>query len=137
MSDLGHLIETLENRLPEFRRDMAGDDWAAFTRLLAEAAPFFAQAESDPDARLEAIYLLREACIPFAATRSALPTPGGMIPDPKPAPLPSEAVGGLVVAPLAQKDLDVAAWMRRAERLCRQPDQVADELERRPRPAKE
>lgn len=137
MSDLANLIETLENRLPEFRRDMAGDDWAAFTRLLAEAAPFFVQAESDPDARLEAIYLLREACIPFAATRGVLPAPGGMIPDPKPVPPPGEAVGGLPAAPLAQKNPDVAEWVRRAERLCRHPDEVADEQARRPRPAKE
>lgn len=137
MSDLAHLIETLESRLPEFRRDMTGDDWAAFARLLAEAAPFFAQAETDPDARLEAIFLLREACIPFAATRSALPAPGGMIPDPKPAPPPSEVVGGLPSAPLTQKNLDIAAWLQRAERLCRQPDQVADEQESSLRPARE
>lgn len=137
MSDLANLIENLETSLPEFRRDMTGDDWAAFTRLLAEAAPLFAQAEIDPHARLKAIYRLRHACIQFPTTRTVLPTPGGMIPDPKPAPPPSEAVSGLVVAPLAQKDPDVAAWMRRAERLCHHPDEVADEQERRPRPAKE
>ena len=97
MSDLATLIETLEASLPAIRRDLAGDDWAAFTRLLAEAAPFFAHAEVDPDARLEAIYRLKDACAAFAATRRVLPAPGGMIPEPRPEPATGPVVSGLLI----------------------------------------
>ncbi len=129
MGDLQNLIETLEARLPAIRREL-GDDWAAFTKLLAEAAPYFEQAEADPDARLEAIYRLKHACIQFPATRRVLPAPGGMIPEPKPEPAAGQTTTGLPKDPMAQKEPDVAGLMERAARLCRSADAVADERER-------
>ncbi len=129
MSDLQNLIEALEARLPAIRREL-GDDWSAFTTLLAEAAPYFEQAAADPDARLEAIYRLRHACIQFGPTRRVLPAPGGMIPEPKPEPA-APTTSGLPEGPLAQKEPDVADLMQRAAQLCRAPDAVADERERR------
>ncbi len=129
MSDLAILIHNLESRLPDLRREMTGDDWAAFTRLLVAAAPFFDEAAADPDARLEALYRLRHACIQFPATRGVLPAPGGLIPEPKPAPAQPEPVPGLPEARVAQRDPDVLELMRRAGQLCRHPDEVADRVE--------
>ena len=136
MSDLANLIETLEARLPALRREL-GDDWAAFTALLAKAAPYFEQAAADPDARLEAIYRLRHACIQFPATRRVLPAPGGMIPEPRPEPAPGDTTSGLPEGHLAQKEPDVAGLMQRAALLCRAPDAVADERQRRAAPPQE
>jgi hypothetical protein len=136
MSDLAILIHNLENRLAEIRRELPDDDWAAFTRLLAEAAPFFEQATTDDDARLEAIYRLRHACIQFPVTRGVMPAPGGLIPEPPPPPAPGQE-SGIPAGLLAQKDLDVVELMQRGGRLCRHPDAVADEREHTARPSKE
>ena len=129
MSDLAHLIETLETHLPALRREMAGAEWAAFTAQLAEAAPYFARAAEDPAARLEAIYLLERACGAFPAIRRIFPPPGGQLVQPGPGPTPEEPVTGLRKAQLAQKEPDIAELMARAQALCQAPDAVADRLE--------
>ena len=137
MSDLAHLIATLETHLPALRQEMAGAEWAAFTAQLAEAAPFFARAAEDPNARLEAIYRLEWACGAFPATRRIFPPPGGQLVQPGPGPTPDEPTAGLPQGPLTQKDPDIAALMARAQALCQAPDAVADRLETAPPPAQD
>jgi len=137
MSDLAHLIETLETHLPALRREMAGAEWAAFTAQLAEAAPYFARAAEDPAARLEAIYLLERACGAFLATRRIFPPPGGQLVQPGPGPTRDEPVADLPQAPLTQREPDIAALMARAQALCQAPDAVADRLEAAPPPARD
>jgi hypothetical protein len=137
MSDLAHLIDTLETHLPALRQEMAGAEWAAFTAQLAEAAPYFARAAEDPAARLEALYRLERACGAFPATRRIFPPPGGQLVQPGPAPTPDEPTAGLSQGPLAQKEPDIPALMARAQALCQAPDAVADRLEATPPPAQD
>jgi hypothetical protein len=126
MSDLATLIQTLELHLPAIRQEMAPADWAAFKALLAEAAPVFEQAAADPDARLEALYLLERAFGRFQVTRRILPPPGGAWAPTSPPPPPE---GQLPQAPLAQKEPDLDELLRRAAAICRDPNAAADRAE--------
>lgn len=129
MSDLAALSQRLEAYLPDLRRQMAGGDWEAFAALLAEAAPVFEQAADDPDARLEALYLLERAFGRFEATRRILPPPGGALVQPGHPPPPHGPVADLPPTPRAQKEPDPAEPLRRLAAICRDPNAAADRLE--------
>ncbi|MCR4439311.1 MAG: hypothetical protein QHJ34_08725 [bacterium] len=122
MTDDIDLIKTLEERLPDIRRELGPQQWARFTELLAEAAPHFAHGKDDPDQWLEALYLLKRALIEFPATRRVLPLPGGALAPRAQGPTPD------TLPPLAHRQQDAAVL---AQRLCAEPDRVADEQEAR------
>jgi len=116
MSDFVSLIQNLEAKLPAIREAMTPQEWEDFKRRLAEAVPYLQQAADNLTARLEAFYLLQEACDEFPAARGVLPAPGGLVTDPSglqpnPASIHQETI------PTHQMEY----WIKKAEEICRNP----------------